>query len=139
MLRPPPARAPAWLLAGLVLLAAGLCAGPSPPPWPARRARRQPAEPPWRATRLLGSELHDSAARRLGTVVELLFDAEGRLTALVVGLGGVLGVGTRYVTVPWRAVRLEVAAADVPRPVYTGPAESLVDAPRFATEEAPAR
>ncbi|WBV41726.1 PRC-barrel domain-containing protein [Pseudoroseomonas cervicalis] len=104
---------------------------PANPPGLAAPADESPA---WRATLLLGSELHDEAAQRLGPVVELLFDRQGRLAGLVVGLGGFLGVGTRYVTIPWPAVRLEAGPEDVPRPVYTGTPEALAAAPPFAAE-----
>jgi hypothetical protein len=41
----------------------------------------------------------------LGTIVDLLIDAQGRVRAVVVNVGGFMGVGNRKVAVAWSALR----------------------------------
>ncbi len=41
---------------------------------------------------------------RLGSVEDLLIDRDGKVIAVVIGAGGMLGMGTRYVAVPYGQV-----------------------------------
>jgi sporulation protein YlmC with PRC-barrel domain len=49
--------------------------------------------------------IYDPADNKIGEVMDVLLDAEGKATALVVGVGGFLGAGEKDVLVPFNAVR----------------------------------
>ncbi len=49
--------------------------------------------------------VYDSSDTKIGEVADVLVDAEGRVTALIVSVGGFLGVGEKDVAVPFTAVR----------------------------------
>lgn len=53
------------------------------------------------ATTVIGTEVRDGANQSLGDINDVLFDADGRLKAVVVGVGGFLGIAERDVAVPW--------------------------------------
>jgi sporulation protein YlmC with PRC-barrel domain len=49
--------------------------------------------------------VYDPSDNKIGEIMDVLVDREGRATALVVGVGGFLGVGEKDVAVPFNAVR----------------------------------
>ena len=54
---------------------------------------------------LLGHSVVDAAGGELGRIVDLLADGQGRVRAVVVDVGGFMGVGNRKVAVAWSALR----------------------------------
>lgn len=55
----------------------------------------------WLVRVFLGAYVQDTSGERVGDVNDLLFDAGGRITAVVLGVGGILGLGERNVAVPF--------------------------------------
>ncbi|WP_196258025.1 PRC-barrel domain-containing protein [Pelagibacterium limicola] len=53
---------------------------------------------------IIGLEVWSAGNRNVGTVSELLIDADGRLAAVVVDIGGFLGIGSRQVAIPFAAL-----------------------------------
>jgi hypothetical protein len=49
--------------------------------------------------------VYDPSDNKIGEIMDVLVDRECRATALVVGVGGFLGVGEKDVAVPFNAVR----------------------------------
>jgi sporulation protein YlmC with PRC-barrel domain len=49
--------------------------------------------------------VYDPSDNKIGEIMDVLVDREGRATALVVGVGGFLGVGEKDVAVPFNTVR----------------------------------
>jgi len=49
--------------------------------------------------------IYDPADNKIGEIMDVLLDANGKTTALVVGVGGFLGIGEKDVLVPFNAVR----------------------------------
>jgi sporulation protein YlmC with PRC-barrel domain len=49
--------------------------------------------------------VYDPSDNKIGEIMDVLVDREGRATALIVGVGGFLGVGEKDVAVPFNAVR----------------------------------
>ncbi len=49
----------------------------------------------------LGTDVQNAAGERVGDVNDLLFDASGRITTVVLGVGGFLGMGEKTVGVPF--------------------------------------
>ncbi|MDQ1080299.1 PRC-barrel domain-containing protein [Pseudoroseomonas cervicalis] len=83
----------------------------------------------WRASRLLGAEVFNSENRSLGKVEDLLFTRKGGL-AVIVGVGGFLGMGQRLVSLPYD--RLQYSE----RWVLPGATEAtLKDMPEFRFEQ----
>jgi sporulation protein YlmC with PRC-barrel domain len=70
---------------------------------------------------LLGYAVVDARGTELGRIVDLLADAQGRVRAVVVDIGGFMGLGNRKVAVAWSALRF--AAGD------KGPVMSIVIPP----------
>lgn len=49
--------------------------------------------------------VYDPADAKIGEVADVLVDRDGRVTALIVAVGGFIGVGEKDVAVPFNAVR----------------------------------
>jgi hypothetical protein len=49
--------------------------------------------------------VYDPKENKIGEIDDVLVDREGRITALVIGVGGFLGVGVKDVAVPFCAVK----------------------------------
>ena len=56
------------------------------------------------ASTLIGTQVTNGADESLGEVNDVLLAADGRLKAVVVGVGGFLGIAERDVAVPWEAL-----------------------------------
>jgi sporulation protein YlmC with PRC-barrel domain len=55
----------------------------------------------WSADQMIGTEARDVHGEPIGTVRDLIVDQEGLVRRAVIGVSGVLGVGERYIGVPW--------------------------------------
>lgn len=51
-------------------------------------------------------DVYDKADKKVGAIDDVLISKDGRIDALIVGVGGFLGVGEKDVSVPFRAVQL---------------------------------
>ncbi len=49
--------------------------------------------------------VYDPKENKIGEIDDVLIDKDGRITALVIGVGGFLGVGEKDVIVPFSAVK----------------------------------
>ena len=50
--------------------------------------------------------VYDPGNNKIGNIEDVLVDREGKATALIIGVGGFLGMGEKDVAVPFNAVRL---------------------------------
>ena len=50
--------------------------------------------------------VYDAANNKLGQVSDVLIDRSGKVTAIIIGVGGVLGAGEKDIALPFEAVRL---------------------------------
>jgi hypothetical protein len=95
------------------------------------------------ASTLIGTQVYNAENQSLGEINDVLLAGDGRLKAVVVGVGGFLGIAERDVAVPWEALgvsrdedqdlqlRLEVRREQLEQaPEFTSVAE------RRAAEEA---
>jgi len=73
---------------------------------------------------LMNADVIGATGENIGTVDDVLLDSEGRVLAIIVGVGGFLGIGQRDVAIPVDAlnfVTAEVAAAGTAtQPMATG-------------------
>ncbi len=55
----------------------------------------------WRASSLIGSSIRNAANEAIGDINDLLVGADGQVSAVVVGVGGFLGIGEKNVAIPF--------------------------------------
>jgi hypothetical protein len=53
----------------------------------------------WRASKLSGVNVYNDNNEKLGDINDLLVDASGNVKQVIIGVGGFLGVGERYISV----------------------------------------
>ena len=56
----------------------------------------------WLATRLRGTSVLGSDGIKIGSVDDILIDRSGSIKALVIGVGGFLGIGAKDVAIPFK-------------------------------------
>src|SRR4030088_3423267 len=70
---------------------------------------------PWRASKAVGLSVYNGNNGSLGSINDLLMDKSGSIKAVVIGVGGFLGVGEHLVAIPYDKIKF------VNEPVaYTG-------------------
>src|SRR6188768_3954893 len=81
----------------------------------------------WRASKLIGLKVYNEANERLGDINELLLDKHGKVNAVVIGIGGFLGMGEHDIAVSMdkikfveEPVRTSSTTAVPPRETTTG-------------------
>src|ERR1700681_4950048 len=73
----------------------------------------------WRASKVVGLSVYNDNNESLGTINDLLMDKSGNIKAVVLGVGGFLGVGEHLVAVPFDKIKF------VDQPIaYTGAAST---------------
>src|SRR5437899_2285530 len=69
----------------------------------------------WRASKIVGLSVYNDNTESLGSINDLLTDKSGNIKAVVIGVGGFLGVGEHLVAIPFEKIKF------VDQPVaYTG-------------------
>lgn len=89
-------------------------------------------------TRLIGQPVYSSAgddAEEIGNIDDIVFDANGQIKAVVIGVGGFLGIGEKAVAVDFQQLEFTLAADNTERWVVPTTAEALTAAPDFVWEE----
>ena len=61
----------------------------------------------WTVTNYYKQDVYDKGQNTVGKIDDVLIDKSGKITALMVGVGGFLGVGEKDVALPFTAVRSE--------------------------------
>lgn len=100
------------------------------------------------SSRLIGFPIYSSAAadaERIGEINDLIINEQGQIAAVVVGVGGFLGVGEKNVAVGYDQLQFTTADDNTERVVLETTREALNAAPEIelledepATAEAPA-
>ena len=67
--------------------------------------QHQPNE--MRASKLIGASVRNDANERIGEINEIVLDKDGKIAAVVDGVGGFLGIGEREVALDFKSLRLE--------------------------------
>ena len=96
-----------YLLAGIAastLLATAALAQSSPPPAPAPAATATKTAPvqvsgQWRASKLIGLNVYNNNNEKIGDINEILVTSDGKISGVVIGAGGFLGMGEHDVLV----------------------------------------
>jgi sporulation protein YlmC with PRC-barrel domain len=82
----------------------------------------------WRASKVVGLSVYNDNNESLGTINDLLMDKSGNTKAVVIGVGGFLGVGEHLVAVPLEKIKF------INEPVaYTGASNTSGNRPASTT------
>lgn len=83
----------------------------------------------WRASKLIGVNVYNNNNESLGEINEILVDQSGKVQAVVIGVGGFLGIGERNVAVPMDKIKF----VNEPRASSTTVASRPAGAPATTT------
>lgn len=89
-----------------------------------------------RAEHLREADIYTEDNKKVGDIDDILLDRQGRIVAVVVGVGGFLGIGEKNVAIPFEALRMQdenVATAGAGMPRATG--EATTTRERVTTNE----
>ena len=75
--------------------------------------------------------VYDPADNKIGEIDDVLVDKDGKATALMVGVGGFLGIGEKHVAVPFNAVRTTTKNNNKWYLVMNSTKDALKNAPGF--------
>jgi sporulation protein YlmC with PRC-barrel domain len=73
----------------------------------------------WRASKLVGLSVYNDKNESVGSINDMLTDKNGKIVAVVIGVGGFLGVGEHLVAVPFEKVKFSTEPV-----VYSGAANA---------------
>src|SRR5258708_563747 len=98
----------------------------------------------WRASKLVGLSVYNDNNESVGAINDLLTEKDGKIKAVVIGVGGFLGIGEHLVAIPYEKVKfvnepvVYSGAAGGPGPPGNRPAPSPpTGAPRTTTVPPP--
>lgn len=94
----------------------------------------QPASE-WLARVFLGAYVQNTLGDRIGDINDLVFDRLGRISTVVLGVGGFLGLGEKNVGVPYSALTYEVGKDGARIIVVALSKDELKLAPAFKATE----
>ena len=57
------------------------------------------------ASNLMGKSVQNSAGDKIGTVKDILFDDQGKMSAFIIGVGGFLGIGEKSVAISFDMIK----------------------------------
>ena len=58
----------------------------------------------WRMANYIGKPIVNASGEKIGDISDVLFQRNGKITTVVVGVGGFLGLGAKQVAIPFEAV-----------------------------------
>lgn len=100
----------------------------------------QQAATEWRGSKLIGASVYGPDNSSIGEISELIISREGQTKAVIIGVGGFLGVGQKDVAVPFESLsvkhRPDSGSLDKVTTSYSK--DQLMNAPSFAYYEPPA-
>jgi sporulation protein YlmC with PRC-barrel domain len=89
---------------------------------------------------IIGTRIKNTAGKDLGEIDQLLIDRNGKVSHVVIGVGGLAGVGEKKVVVPWSDLKFAPVAEGKKNAIMMDEAR-LANAPRYeraARSDAPA-
>jgi sporulation protein YlmC with PRC-barrel domain len=88
-----------------------------------------------RATDLDGASVYDRENANLGDIKDMIIDADGRVVAVVLNVGATLGMGGKFVAVPFRDLKIAGDGGGRPRITISLTKEQLKSAQAFELGE----
>lgn len=92
----------------------------------------------WRASNLMGLKVKNAAGETIGDINEILIDNSGNVAAIVIGVGGFLGMGERHAAVSFNSVQLSRDKDNNPMARVDVTKEQLKSAPEWSWQAASA-
>ncbi len=94
-------------------------------PAPAAEAAKAPennlaGQGKWRASKLMGVDIYGPDNKKVGDVTEVVFDKNGKIDLVTVGVGGFLGLGSKEVAIPFDQVQWSEEPMIAPAPAPSG-------------------
>jgi sporulation protein YlmC with PRC-barrel domain len=127
------------LAASSIALALAQTNPPQPAPAPSAGTPMQSQQPKWlspqgdevRATKLIGSSVKNSAGETIGDINEVVLGRDGKVAAIVLGVGGFLGLGERHVAVGFDSLQLSRDSGGRMMPTLNATKDALKAAPEW--------
>ena len=91
----------------------------------------QPPSTELRASKLIGTTVKNSANESIGSINEVVLSNDGKVAAVVIGVGGFLGMGEREVAVNYDSLRLSRDSNDKTVVALDATKDSLKAAPEW--------
>jgi sporulation protein YlmC with PRC-barrel domain len=107
-------------------------AAPAATTSPAASADKMMLKGKWRASKLMGLDVYNEANEKLGDINELILDKDGKVHAVVIGVGGFLGMGEHDIAVAMDKLKF------VEEPVRTSSTTTTTRETTTGTATAPA-
>jgi sporulation protein YlmC with PRC-barrel domain len=91
----------------------------------------------WRGSKLMGATIYGPDNASIGNVNDVLVDNSGKIRAVVIGVGGFLGVGEKDVAVPFDALNIsrKPESSSIDKITVSYSKDDLKAAPKFAYYE----
>jgi sporulation protein YlmC with PRC-barrel domain len=88
----------------------------------------------WRSSKLVGTDVYGLDKSKIGSISDVLISSSGNVQAVVVGVGGFLGVGEKNVAIPFDALTImrKPNGATIDKITVTYSKDDLNNAPKFA-------
>lgn len=89
-------------------------------------------------TRIIGQPVYDGTtaeANKLGDITDIVVNENGTIAAVIIGVGGFLGIGEKQVAVAYAALTKQMAEDNTERYVVETTVEDLTAAPDFVVVE----
>jgi sporulation protein YlmC with PRC-barrel domain len=88
------------------LMATALTAAPAFAQAPAAgQFMKEQAADQWRGSKLMGLDVYGTDNQKIGDIRDVLLDRNGEAKAVVIGVGGFLGIGEKDVAVPFKTLQ----------------------------------
>jgi hypothetical protein len=100
---------------------------------PAEKFLTVQAQSEWLASNIIGSTVYNTADENLGDINDILFNADGSVQAVIIGVGGFLGIGEKSVALAFSSIERTVDANGNVKLVLNASKEELDAAPAFVT------
>jgi sporulation protein YlmC with PRC-barrel domain len=85
----------------------------------------------FRSTKLVGSAVYNSADEKIGKIDDMIVDAKGAVTSVVIGVGGFLGIGEKNVALPFSSLKTSRDGNGYVKVVVDSTKDSLKAMPDF--------
>lgn len=82
-------------------------------------------------SQLVGATVYNTANEKIGEIDDIIIAQSGSVSAVVVGVGGFLGVGEKKIAMPYASLKTERGDNNALKVVIDGTKESLKAMPEF--------
>ena len=121
-----------------VTLASAASAQTKPATDPATPSRSEPQRQAWspdagalESSKLIGMKVKNTQNKDVGEISQLIMDQSGKVTHVVVGKGGVLGVGEQRIALSWSDLKMQADPDNRTRWIALVDQSKIESAPRF--------